>query len=285
MASTLRAATELARKVRKPPPVVLGGGFFFVTLRFVADQSLSRWPAAAGAHLLPLEDPKPVAADLDFKAGVKAPAWLALHDLLGVGGMGKVYRATDRRSGDIVAVKTLTNFVGKELLCRKNEFRSFADVVHPNLISQHERVEHEGHWFLLMELLEGRELLYDLRDQAPPQRLYAPNSSGSGGSSSGNALGSNKIDANNPQGTSPAVELGLSGHSEPGQARTTLVVGRVEERKKLRALAAQARRAPASIFIRGRSGVGKTVLLGELLTGAVGKAGRASRARHWRVPR
>lgn len=105
--------------------------------------------------------PLTLTEDLKTNPEVRTPSWLELHELLGVGGMGKVYRATDHRSGDVVAVKTLTNFIGKELLCLKNEFRSFADVVHPNLISQHELVENEGQWFLLMELLVGRELLYD----------------------------------------------------------------------------------------------------------------------------
>ena len=110
---------------------------------------------------------------------VRPPAWLELQQVLGVGGMGKVYQAVDKRSGDVIAVKTLANFVGKELLCLKNEFRSFADVVHPNLISQHELVENDGQWFLLMELLAGVELLYYLRGQTPPLRLHTP-VSGSG---------------------------------------------------------------------------------------------------------
>ncbi len=121
--------------------------------------------------------------DHPTSSDVRAPPWLELQQLLGVGGMGKVYQALDKRSGDVIAVKTLTNFVGKELLCLKNEFRSFADVVHPNLISQHELVENDGQWFLLMELLEGVELLYHLRGTTPPSRMHTPVS----GSSKSNA--------------------------------------------------------------------------------------------------
>ncbi len=127
---------------------------------------------------------------------VHPPGWLELQQLLGVGGMGKVYQALDTRSGDVIAVKTLTNFVGKELLCLKNEFRSFAGVVHPNLISQHELVENDGQWFLLMELLEGVELLYHLRGQTPPSRLHTPVS---GSSKSGGH--SNPIEAPTEEGT------------------------------------------------------------------------------------
>lgn len=99
---------------------------------------------------------------------VRPPPWLKLQRLVGVGGMGKVFAGTDSRSGERVAVKTLSHFGGRELLCLKNEFRSFAGVVHPNLISQHELVENEGQWFLLMELLEGVELMYFVRGQAAP---------------------------------------------------------------------------------------------------------------------
>ncbi len=105
---------------------------------------------------------------------VRAPPWLKIQALIGVGGMGKVYSAVDQRSGETLAVKTLINFGGKQLLFLKNEFRSFAGVVHPNLISQYELVEHGGQWFLLMELLEGAELLYALRGQEAPKRMQTP---------------------------------------------------------------------------------------------------------------
>ena len=89
----------------------------------------------------------------------KPPKWLTLGELLGSGGMGQVFVGTDGRTSERVAVKTLARFSGKELLCLKNEFRAFSNVVHPNLVAQHELVEADGQWFLLMELVDGKTLL------------------------------------------------------------------------------------------------------------------------------
>ncbi len=103
-------------------------------------------------------------------ADITPPPWLELQRLVGAGGMGRVFAAIDQRSGQPIAVKTLSHFMGKHLLGFKNEFRALAGVVHSNLVCQHELVEHEGQWFLLMELIEGLELLYDLRGETRANR-------------------------------------------------------------------------------------------------------------------
>lgn len=74
---------------------------------------------------------------------------------LGAGGAGVVYRVFDRVLGREVALKQLRHASGRDLLRFKREFRSLADITHPNLVAFHELHELAGEWFLTMELVEG----------------------------------------------------------------------------------------------------------------------------------
>ncbi len=82
---------------------------------------------------------------------------------LGRGAMGIVYEALDRHRGGHVALKALAVSEPEHLLRFKQEFRRFADVVHPNVVRLHELVEEEGSWFFTMELVEGADLLTYVR--------------------------------------------------------------------------------------------------------------------------
>ncbi|MEO7093434.1 MAG: AAA family ATPase [Polyangiales bacterium] len=82
---------------------------------------------------------------------------------LGMGGMGIVYEALDRESGEKVALKTLRNVDGTAILLLKQEFRTLAGLHHPNLIRLGELVESRGDWFFTMELLDGVSLMEWLR--------------------------------------------------------------------------------------------------------------------------
>ncbi len=74
---------------------------------------------------------------------------------LGAGGMGVVYRAIDPDSGRMVALKTLHERDPVALYHLKREFRSLADVSHPNLISLGELAIVGGRPFFTMELIDG----------------------------------------------------------------------------------------------------------------------------------
>ncbi len=75
--------------------------------------------------------------------------------LLGAGGMGRVYEASDRVGGARVALKLLSHFGARHLYQFKQEFRMLADAVHPNLVGLHELHSDGEHWFFSMDLVDG----------------------------------------------------------------------------------------------------------------------------------
>ncbi|MCX5741103.1 MAG: serine/threonine-protein kinase, partial [Proteobacteria bacterium] len=93
---------------------------------------------------------------------------------LGAGGAGIVYRAYDRQVGREVALKHLRQASGRDLFRFKREFRSLANLEHPNLIVLHELHASGDSWFFTMELVEGVSFIDWVRpgilDGAPRSR-------------------------------------------------------------------------------------------------------------------
>ncbi len=73
-----------------------------------------------------------------------------------------MYRARDQQSGRLVALKLMRD---REDLSRfRAHFASLKQLSHPNLVQLYDLVEERGRVLLVMELVEGRELLAYVRD-------------------------------------------------------------------------------------------------------------------------
>ena len=86
-----------------------------------------------------------------------------IQSLLGAGGMGEVYRATDMKLGRDVALKILAHGavdkVSPSHLLR--EAQTASSLSHPNICTIHQVGEIGNDFYVVMELIEGR-LLSDL---------------------------------------------------------------------------------------------------------------------------
>ncbi len=98
-----------------------------------------------------------------------------IRSLLGVGGMGEVWRARDMRLARDVAIKALPEefLEGEERRARfEREAKLLASLNHPGIATLHSFEEHEGRHILVMELLEGETLRERLRaGPLPPRRV------------------------------------------------------------------------------------------------------------------
>ncbi|HWI16921.1 MAG TPA: protein kinase [Vicinamibacterales bacterium] len=91
--------------------------------------------------------------------------------LIGVGGMGEVYRARDTRLGRDVAIKVLANRLSSDAVVRariEREARLLASLNHPNIATIYSVEEYEGSPAIVMELIEGETLNVKLIDGALP---------------------------------------------------------------------------------------------------------------------
>lgn len=87
---------------------------------------------------------------------------------LGVGSFGIVYEALDKVNQTVVALKELISVDPASVSRFKSEFRTMADLHHPNLMVLHELLAAEGRWFYTMDLVRGTDFKSYVRPRRAP---------------------------------------------------------------------------------------------------------------------
>jgi hypothetical protein len=103
--------------------------------------------------------------------GVELSGRYLLEERLAGGGMGSVYAARDERLGRRVAVKVLKEDLAAEpdfVERFRREARAVAALVHPNIANVFDYGEDGDRHYIVMELVEGRDLARLLRDEGRP---------------------------------------------------------------------------------------------------------------------
>src|SRR3954469_20058969 len=86
-------------------------------------------------------------------------------ETLGTGGVGTVYRAVDRRTGEVAALKLLSTGPALDPRAARRmarEFETLAELSHPNVVRVYDTGVYQGYPYLGMELVEGLTLRHYL---------------------------------------------------------------------------------------------------------------------------
>lgn len=86
-------------------------------------------------------------------------------ETIGSGGVGTVYRAIDRRSGEVVALKLLSTGPALDPRAARRlarEFETLYELSHPNVVKVFDTGVYQGYPYLAMELVEGLTLRHYL---------------------------------------------------------------------------------------------------------------------------
>lgn len=115
-------------------------------------------------------------ATVDDSAVPSLPGYRVI-DELGRGAFGVVYRTHDEKAGHDVALKTLIRVDPAGLKSFKAEFRSLADIAHPNIATLYDLLSDGDTWCFTMEMLDAVEFheyvwsAFACRDDGDPPPL------------------------------------------------------------------------------------------------------------------
>src|SRR4051794_25877784 len=134
-----------------------------VALVAAAAGASARPPQAAspvGVSSSPSFVSSPTADEGRFLPGTLIAGRYRMIELLGRGGMGEVYRATDLTLAQSVALKFLPNAADNHRLLERfhNEVRVARQVSHPNVCRVYDIGEADGMPFISMEYVDGEDL-------------------------------------------------------------------------------------------------------------------------------
>jgi serine/threonine protein kinase len=102
----------------------------------------------------------PAGLKLEARSGIEQR--FHIRGVIGTGSFGVVYEAFDAQRNRTVALKTLARADADSIARFKREFRSLAELRHPNLASLYELLHVGEQWALSMELVHGKDLLEHL---------------------------------------------------------------------------------------------------------------------------
>lgn len=109
--------------------------------------------------------------DLDFS---KTNSRFVIQQKLGSGGFGTVYKVYDQEKETIVALKVLHDKNPEELYYFKKEFRTLADLIHPNLVTLYELFSDGEECFFTMEMVEGTDFLEYIKKATEQDQVKPP---------------------------------------------------------------------------------------------------------------
>lgn len=95
---------------------------------------------------------------MDNLIGKRLDGRYSIEGLVGVGGMANVYRGTDLKTGNQIAVKVLKEeFLDNEELVRrfKNESKAISILSHPNIVKVYDVSVTDKLQYIVMEYVDG----------------------------------------------------------------------------------------------------------------------------------
>ena len=114
-------------------------------------------------------DYTPVVESMELAPGTELGHYKLVR-LIGAGGMGQVYEATDTRLDRTVAIKVLPSHVAGNPQARERferEARTISQLNHPHICTLYDVGQENGVDFLVMEHIEGETLAERLAKGAP----------------------------------------------------------------------------------------------------------------------